>query len=78
MCDLCDKLFDCKKEMKKHRKTHSYKQIEECDFIGATPFTMEEHLGKSHSDQFECGLYEYVAKDLDSLEIRQHPIVYLV
>ena len=42
-----------KKDKKKHMKTHSYKQVdfrcEERDFLGATPFTMEVHLGKSHS-----------------------------
>ena len=71
MCNLCEKLFESEIDMKKHLKTHSYKQIEyrceECDFLGATPHTMEVHLGKCHSDQFECGLCEYVAKDLPSL-----------
>ena len=54
-------------------KTHSYKQIEyrceECDFLGANPFTIEVHLGKSHSDKFEFGLCEYVAKDLEALDM---------
>ena len=58
---------------KKHMKTHSYKQVEfrceECDFFGETPFTMEVHLGKSHSDHFECGLCEFVATDLEKLEM---------
>ena len=71
-CDLCEKLFESEIDMKKHLKTHSYKQIEyrfeECDFLGATPLTMEVHLGKSHSDQFECGLCEYVANNLEALD----------
>ena len=28
LCDLCGKLFEGEKEMKKHQKTHSFKQIE--------------------------------------------------
>ena len=31
--------------------------------------TMEVHLAKHHNDKFECGMCEYVAKDLDNLEI---------
>ena len=73
MCSLCEKQFDCEITLKRHMKTHSYKQIEyrceECDFLGATPFTMEVHLGKSHSDKFECGLCEFVAKDLETLDM---------
>ena len=30
---------------------------------------MEVHLGKSHSDQFECVLWEFVAKDLENLDM---------
>ena len=73
MCGLCGKQFDFENTMKRHMKTHSYKQIkyrcEECDFLGATPFTMEVNLGKSHSDKFECGLCEFVAKDLETLDM---------
>ena len=72
-CDLCEKQFNSEKEMKKCMKTHSYKQVEfrceECDFLGETPFTMEVHLGKSHSDHFEFGLCEFVATDLEKLEM---------
>ena len=31
--------------------------------------TMEVHLAKHHNDKFECGLCEYVAKNLDNLEM---------
>ena len=71
-CDLCGKEFKNEKEMKKHLKSHSFKQIEykceECDFLGTNTFTMEVHLGKSHSDQYECGLCDFVAKSFESLE----------
>ena len=57
--------------MKKHMKKHSYKQVEfrceECDFLGATPFTMEVLLRKSHSDHFECGLCELFTCDIYQL-----------
>ena len=53
-------------------RSHSYKQIdykcEECDFCGSNKFTMDVHVGKEHSENYECGLCEYVAKDLQALE----------
>ena len=59
--------------MKQHMKTHSYKKCEykceECDFCGTNKMTMEVHLGKMHSENFECGLCDTVAKDLESLEL---------
>ena len=29
---------------------------------------MEAHTGKKHCENAECGLYQYVAKDLETLE----------
>ena len=52
--------------MKKHIKTHSYRQAkfkcEECDFVGGSQMTIEVHLGRAHSEQFEFGICEYKAK----------------
>ena len=31
---------------------------EECDFLGKNEVTMEVHLGKLHSEKFECGCLE--------------------
>ena len=54
-------------------KTHSYKYLEfqcaECDFSGESEYTMEVHLGKTHSDIFECGLCDFEAKDTSMLEM---------
>ena len=69
ICELCEKKFNNSNDFKKHMKTHSYKEArfkcEDCDFVGKCLETMEIHLGKSHTDTFECGLCE---KDLGNLE----------
>lgn len=58
--------------MKTHMKSHSYKQItyqcEECDYCGINEMTMEVHIGKNHNENFECGLCEYVANNLEALD----------
>ena len=58
--------------MNTHMRTHSYKyvqyQCEKCDFCGGDDYTMEVHIAKHHDDKFECGLCEYVAKNLEMLE----------
>ena len=52
--------------------THSYREVhykcEECDFVGQNRVTMEVHMGKNHSDKFECGLCEWEANSLENLE----------
>ena len=73
ICEVCDQEFETLSKMKKHLKTHSYKKVEfkcvECDFVGSSEETMEVHYGKNHSDSFECGICEYKAETLESLEI---------
>ena len=53
--------------------THSYKQVqfkcEECHFNGTNEVSMEVHVSKVHTEEIECGMCEYEAKDLESLEI---------
>ena len=72
-CDLCDMEFRNKRDMKLHINTHSYKEVqfkcEECDFSGTNEVSMEVHISKIHSEVIECGMCEYEAKDLESLEV---------
>ena len=41
-------------------KTHSHKRVdircEDCEFCGENELTKQVHLGKQHSENFECGL----------------------
>ena len=72
-CDLCEEDLESVQEMKLHMKKHSYKRVdykcEECDFCGKNDVTMEVHVGKVHSEMFECGLCDSVFNDLDGLEL---------
>ena len=74
-CEFCEMELDSEKEMNLHLKTHSYRNEEElkfkcedCDFWGQNNLTMEVHAGKAHSSNFECGLCDFKAKDLENLE----------
>ena len=48
--------------MKKHMDSHSYKEAkfkwEDCEFVGQRFESRDVHMGKSHTDHFECGLCE--------------------
>ena len=72
-CDFCEKTFETTKDMKNHMKSHSYKETnfkcEDCNFCGKNELSMEVHFGKNHSENFECGLCEYKAQDLEELEL---------
>lgn len=72
-CNICDKELRNAAEMKKHIKSHSYKEAnykcDDCEFIGASDFTMEVHLGKCDSEKYECGLCDFEATSIDNLEI---------
>ena len=71
-CDLCDIELLNKREMKFHVMNHSYKEVqfkcEECDFSGNNEISMEVHINKVHSEELECGMCEFEAKDLETLE----------
>ena len=58
--------------MKRHIKSHSHKEAkfkcEDCDFVGEKFETMEVHMGKCHTDNFECGLCEKNFGNIESLE----------
>ena len=72
-CHLCETKCENSSELKKHLLTHSYKEIkykcEECEFTGQNEVTMEVHLGKNHSEKYECGLCDLEAGTLENLEI---------
>ena len=57
--------------MKKHIKSHSYKQAkfkcDDCDFVGESELTMEVHIGKQHLEKYECGLCEFEAQNFENL-----------
>ena len=72
-CDLCETELDDYNDMKMHMKYHSYSKVEykceECDYCGENEPSMEVHIGRAHSENYECGLCEFVAGDLEKLEI---------
>ena len=72
-CDVCDRELCNKIEMKLHIMTHSYKKVqfkcEECDFVGNNEVSMEVHISKVHFEEIECGMCEYAATNLETLEL---------
>ena len=72
-CDLCEKQFNNSKDFKMHWKTHSYKEAkfkcEDCSFVGKCFETMDVHIGKSHTDNFECGLCEKEFGNIEMLTV---------
>ena len=58
--------------MKMYMRLHSYKKVkykcEECDFCCENEPSIEVHIGRAHSDNFECGLCEFGAGDVEKLE----------
>ena len=79
-CDQCEKVFESETEKNLHRKTHSFKSrfintkredhvCENCDFICKSIYTMEVHIGKCYSNNFECGFCDAKFEDIDSLEL---------
>lgn len=73
ICDFCDEELKTAIEMKKHMRTHSYKEArfkcDDCDFVGQNELTMDVHIGKHHSEKYECGLCEFEANNQENLEI---------
>ena len=71
-CTLCDEVLKDLKQQKTHMRMHSYKYVQyqygTCDFTGGCDIDMEVHMGKVHGEKFECGLCDYEAKDLETLE----------
>ena len=71
-CNLCEKIIKTSKEMKVHRKTHSYKMVQfqctMCSYLHEDEIGIEVHIGKVHGETFECGLCGCITKDLEDLE----------
>ena len=72
-CNLCEKDVESSKEYKLHMKTHSYRLIQYqctmCNFSEYNEIGIEVHVGREHGDNFECGLCEYIAEDLENLDL---------
>ena len=60
-------------KLQKKVQHHCYKKstckCKDCDFVGENEYTMEVHIGKYHSDNFECGICEYTTESVDNLDI---------
>ena len=71
-CDLCDEMIESQKDLKKHMARHSYIRATwkcvSCEFVGGSEETMQVHVGKHHSEKFECNLCDYEAKSFEDLE----------
>ena len=79
-CDLCNKTFETEIERNIHRKTHSFRSrfvntkweeqvCENCGFECKSIYTMEVHIGKCNSNNYECGFCDAKFNDLPSLEL---------
>ena len=72
-CELSVIEVRSKSEFKRRVRTHSYKeanfQCNECDKVCDSEFEIEVHISKSHSEDFDCVLCGFEAKDLDNLRV---------
>ena len=72
-CDFCDELLENRLKLKRHMKEHSYINAKykcvDCDYFSKSELSMEVHIGKEHSDGFECGLCNSTETTLENLEI---------
>ena len=75
-CKICSKEFRSEKELKDHMIFHSFKDAEhlkfkcdECDFWGPNTFTMKMHFKRLHCENISCGMCDFIAKDVDTLDI---------
>ena len=79
-CELCEEIFYTVRKLKIHKYTHSFtstgtyfsdskQTCKTCKFECKTVETMEVHLGKCRSENFECGLCEANFEDLKKLEL---------
>ena len=72
-CDFCDELLENRLKLKRHMKEHSYINAKykcvDCDYFCKSELEMEVHIGKDHSDGFECGLCNSTENTLENLEV---------
>ena len=43
--------------MKGHNDQVAKFKCVDCEFVGTNEYTMEVHIGKYHTDVFECGIW---------------------
>jgi hypothetical protein len=72
-CSLCGKSFGNVRELNRHMITNSDKytilfKCEECEFRCKSQETLDIHIGKSHDDEYNCGLFDLKLKNIEELE----------
>ena len=71
-CDFCE----YKASMEDHLKQHTYKELifkcEDCDFLVNDILSLDVHVGRKHSGNFECAICGFKAKSEDNLNIHLH------
>ena len=72
-CEFSERIFENEKELRKHLKIRSYKKANfkclECEFVGETEKTTDVHIGKEHSNNFDCGICDIKMKIQEDLEV---------
>ena len=75
-CDFCDEKCNSKMNLERHLKEHSYKTLrykcEHCDFLFNDMMSLDVHVGRKHSGNFECGICGFEAKSEENLNIHLH------
>ena len=75
-CNLGNKTFKSLSKYRSHKFEHTNWEkknktytCKECGFVGRNMHTHEVHMGKAHSDNFECGLCDNDFGNFENLEI---------
>ena len=73
-CDFCDFNAKSESDMKFHLKnvhtaTDSNYKCLDCDFCAYNEISIQVHQGRSHGDEFECGLCDFQADSLETLNL---------
>ena len=71
-CEDCGDKFGSAEDLKEHMITHSYQKLQfkcdECDFWGPNEHTMEMHIKRLHSETITCGMCDFEANEIESLD----------
>ena len=71
-CENCGKVFRSAGELKEHMISHSYQKLpfkcDECDFWGPNKQTMIMHIKRNHCETISCGMCDFEAKDIETLD----------
>ena len=73
-CDFCDFSAKSESEMRFHLKnvhtaTDSNVKCLDCDFCAYNEISIQVHRGRQHEDGFECGLCDFRADSLETLNV---------